>query len=153
MDGDSVSGAVLFPQVSAAVPEGMVWQYRIILRGGRETHTWGLTGERGGIHVDAWEASIPGWREECWQGGIEGHSPSRREYDGEKPDHEHCWLIGGPCWHDGSSLQFSEQIAPYLPEPGRPFTENDHLDVLRIMVSRYRDWLPDAALRLTQGDA
>lgn len=136
--GDTTS---LYPQVSKAVPEGLVWQYRLTVRGGRDQHTWSLNGPRGGIHVAAWESS--GWRDEHWMGGIEGHSPTPREYESEKPSHEHCWLIGKPCWHDGSSLQFSEQIAPYLPAPGKPFEDRDHLDVLHIMVSRYNSWLPE----------
>lgn len=134
----------LFPRVADELPEGLVWQYQIVTRGNRETHTWGLTGPRGGIHVNAWE-STGGFRDERWYGGIEGHSPVRRDYDSEKPSHEHCWLIEKPCWHDGSSLQFSEQIAPYLTPPGKPFTESDHIDVLYVMLSRYRQWLPEEA--------
>lgn len=147
-----MSGLVnLFPVVVAAIPEGLVWQYNIITRGGHDHHMWGLTGSRGGIHVDAWETTS-GWRDERWQGGIEGHSATRREYDSEKPSHEHCWLIGKPCWHDGSSLQFSEQIAPYLTPPGNPFIESVHRDVLRIMVDRYHGWLQeDAALSRAHG--
>lgn len=139
-----MSGQHLFSRVTAEVPEGLAWQYRVIIRGGRDHHTWALNGPRGGIHVDAWE-DTGGWRDARWMGGIEGHSPTRREYDSEKPSHEHCWLLGGPCWHEGSSLQFSEQIAPYLTEPGKPFTESDHIDVLHVMLSRYRQWLPEVA--------
>lgn len=136
--------AALFPQVAAAVPEGMVWQYKTTVRGGRDTHTWCLNGPRGGIHVDAWEAPMS-FGDERWMGGIEGHSPTPREYDSAAPSHEHCWLLQGPCWHDGSSLQFSEQIAPYLTHPGKPFPESDHLHVLCVMMSRYNQWLPEAA--------
>lgn len=78
-------------------------------------------------------------------GGIEGHSPTPYS-EGDKPSHEHCWLIDGPCWHEGSSLQFSEQIAPYLSAPGKAFTEYDHQEVLSVMLNRYRSWLPDPAL-------
>lgn len=134
----------LYPRLAAEVPAGLVWQYQIVVRGGQDHHTWGLTGKRGGIHVHAWEASS-GWRDERWIGGIEGHSPIRREYDSEKPSHEHCWLIHGPCWHEGSSLQFSEQIGPYLPAPGKLFEERDHIDVLHVMISRYNSWLPTEA--------
>lgn len=37
--------------------------------------------------------------------GIEYHFRTPPEYSAGKPaDHENCWLIGGPCWHDGSSM-------------------------------------------------
>lgn len=137
--------ATLFPRVAAEVPEGIVWQYKVITREGHDNHTWCLNGPRGGIHVDAWETT-GGWRDERWMGGIEAHAPIG---DG-KPSHEHCWLIGKPCWHDGSSLQFSEQIAPYLTPPGKPFTENDHLEVLHVMLSRYRQWLPELPAKTEQ---
>lgn len=138
MTAGASGGGALYPEVAAAVPEGLVWSYRIIVRGGRDSHTWTLIGDRGGIHVDAWESSS-NFRDDRWMGGIEAHAPTG---DG-KPSHEHCWLIGKPCWHDGSSLQFSEQIAPYLPQPGAPFESRDHLDVLHVMVSRYNQWLPE----------
>jgi len=129
---------MLYPNVMAETPKDIEWKYQISNRNGHDYHTWSLNGPNGGIHVQAWETS-GGWRDERWIGGIEAHAPT-----GEgKPSHEHCWLIGKPCWHDGSSLQFSEQIAPYLAPPGQPFTEHDHLDVLRVMLSRYRQWLPE----------
>jgi len=135
-----------FPLVVSAVPNGLTWAYKVSLRGGHEEHIWSLVGERGGIHVNAWLAPpIKGYyAEHRWLGGIEGHSPIPREYESETPSHEHCWLIDGPCWHDGSSLQFSEQLAPWFPAAGEQMTERQHVDVLREMVSRYHSWLPEA---------
>ncbi len=133
---------LLFPDIAARLPEGMVWQYKVTVRGKRDTHTWVLTGPAGGIHVDAWETDSS-WRDEHWMGGIECHSPSRPEYGTEKPSHQHCWVIHKPCWHDGSSLQFSEQIAPYLNSPGTSFDSRDHDLVLGIMLHRYRVWLSE----------
>lgn len=143
------TSSLLWPKTVAAIPDGLAWEYRIVVRGGRENHFWGLIGNRGGIHVHAWESSSS-WRDERWMGGIERHSATRRDYDSESPSHDHCWLIGKPCWHDGSSLQFSEQVAPYLPQPGRSFEDNDHLDVLRVMISRYNSWLSDPGQAQTQ---
>lgn len=130
--------------------EKLVFTYKVYTRGSRQEHQWSLVGERGGIHVDAWLHGSE-YRDDRWIGGIEGHSPTRRDYDSEKPSHDHCWLIQGPCWHDGSSLQFSEQIAPYLPMRGEVMTDLKHEEMLRTMWSRYRSWLPEA--RATQGDA
>lgn len=37
--------------------------------------------------------------------GIEYHFRTPPEYRaGTLAYHEDCWLIGGPCWHDGSSV-------------------------------------------------
>lgn len=45
--------------------------------------------------------------------GLEKHSRTPFEYsDKSKPDHADCWLIGGPCWHDGTSLWASEYWMP-----------------------------------------
>lgn len=135
-----------FPLVVAAIPEGLTWGYKISLCAGREEHIWSLVGERGGVHVSGWlTPPLAGhYSEPRWMGGIEGHSPIPHEYGSETPSHDHCWLIGGPCWHDGSSLQFSEQLAPWLPSAGELMTQYHHLDVLREMISRYHSWLPEA---------
>ncbi len=60
---------------------------------------WGVVGERGGIHM--WCNSNLSY------GGIEVHSKTR-VYEGQKPSNEDCWLIGCKCFHDGSSLWWSE---------------------------------------------
>lgn len=41
-------------------------------------------------------------------GGVESHS---RDGHGV-PDQENCWLLEGPCWHDGSSLYADEVFIP-----------------------------------------
>lgn len=50
-------------------------------------------------------------------GGIEQHWPSPpswalREGDADRPSNNDCWLFGGPCWHDGSSLQVEKYWIP-----------------------------------------
>lgn len=131
-----------FQSISEMLPEGMSWAYKEIISTGRLYHQWELTGERGGIHVSAW------WSESTfcsdkWMGGIEGHSPiPQSEYDSGKPSQEHCWLIDKPCWHDGSSLQFREQIAPMLPHKDGTFGKHLHSAVLSVMLDRYAIWLP-----------
>ena len=128
--------------VAEMLPDDLTFSYKATLKSGYLTHQWELTGPRGGIHVMARPDSLRDGRE--WLGGIEGHSPKPREYDGETPHHEHCWLLQGPCWHDGSSLQFSEQIGPYLPYQDQPMSKYHHDMVLSQMLSRYRSWLPEA---------
>lgn len=128
------------------LPEGMRWSYRVHCTGGstRPEHIWTLANERGGIHVAAWQTDGRGI--DRWIGGIEVHSPVKM-YEGGKdaPDHEHCWLLGKPCWHDGSSLQFSEEIAPVLPPQSDQMNESVHGYILSIMLSRHRTWLPTPA--------
>ena len=126
------------------VREGMIWTYRVTLRSdGRPNHEWAIRTELGGIHVNAFISRCKGYPDE-WLGGIECHTPP----GDRKPDHEHCWLLNGPCCHDGSSLQFSEQIAPWLPYPG---SENPHAMeathheyVTSKMLNRYRIWIEEA---------
>lgn len=127
------------------IPAGMVWSYRQTIRGGTLTHTWTLVGDKGGIHVDAWLSAGFGSYGPEWVGGIECHTPPA---DGQSPHHEHCWLLDGPCVHDGSSLQFREDIAPLLPNPydhnPQTFGHHVHGYVLHNMQHRYRLWIVDA---------
>lgn len=101
---------------SVVVPDGMVWTYQAVLRGGHITHLWSLANEDGGIHISA---SISPFRGQYyWVGGCETHYAKCPDYmDANKPSHEHCWVLGAPCWHDGSSLYFSENVAQMLPNP------------------------------------
>ena len=106
-------------------PPKTVWQYQIILReDGQPTHQWSIKDERGGIHIHAWLSQPTASFGTEWMGGIECHwaEPPKDSgwFDKNKPSQRHCWLLGGPCWHDGSSLQFSERVAPYLPYPDGP---------------------------------
>lgn len=51
-------------------------------------------------------------------GGIEEHHRSRVPYMDEKPSHDNCWILNGPCWHDGSSLYASEVLIPIFESGG-----------------------------------
>lgn len=118
------------------------YEYRFSLRNGRERHDWCLIGDEGAINIWA-EPTASAWRDERWFGGIEGHSATPLDYSGGH--HEHCWLLGKECWHDGSSLQFSEQVEPFLPEPvGRSMAATVGDNLLPILRSRYRSWLCDS---------
>ena len=56
----------------------------------------------------------------------------------DAPQTEKCWLIGGPCWHDGASLYAQETIIPYwLREPDNHermfrFLEQDYTDRFKV---------------------
>jgi len=128
----------LHATINKMIPDRMVWTYRQTLRGGRVNHEWTLVSDIGGVHIHGFRCGYDDYQPE-WLGGIEYHWATAPDYmDAEKPSHEHCWLLGKPCWHDGSSLQFSEQIAPWLPERD---TLDDwmHERITRELAYRYRE--------------
>lgn len=122
-----------------SIPSGMVWQYKQTIRADNMTHTWLIVGEHGAIHVDARLSEFNGPKE--WIGGIECHT----RCDESVAHHKHCWALNGPCQHDGSSLQFSEEIAQMLPYPDleNPHAMGgaEHQWVTRVMMNRYHQWL------------
>jgi hypothetical protein len=85
---------------------------------------WILVGPLGAIDFHcstlAWteemRATVPGmWR----SGGVEYHYRAAPYYmRTEGPSHERCWILGGPCWHDGTSLWASEHWIPLLERSG-----------------------------------
>ena len=105
----------------------------------RAHYVWGVRGKMGGVHVWAQRmndqaAEISGCR---YYGGIEVHRATPSEYDDPtKPDHYECWFINGPCWHDGSSLQFERQIKPMIQNIG---IENVASYCLSVARAWYRD--------------
>ena len=102
------------------------------------SHMWTLKGPKGAIHVWARENS-PDWVAKWGDrfiGGVERHSPNPVYEHDKEPNHEKCWLLGGPCWHDGTSLYFSENIEPMLGR-GAPFNEGTHEYINSVMHSFY----------------
>lgn len=126
----------LHSSISRIVPEGTVWSYQQTLRGGRITHQWTLASKDGGIHIHGWRVDGDGWRE--WMGGVECHWPTAPEWGSpDKPSHDHCWLLGGPCWHDGTSLYFSERIADMLP-PTDTLEDRHHMFITHELIHWFR---------------
>ena len=120
------------------LPEGADrFEYRFSIRDGHERHDWSLIGEKGA--VSAWASpSTPGYGSR-WYGGIELHfaESHQPDYLSELAKHDLCWLLLKPCFHDGSSLAFSEGIEPYLPEPtGLPMVPHKH----DVALTRIRSW-------------
>jgi hypothetical protein len=139
---------------AASIPNAFdpsCFEYRFSIRDGRERHDWIASGEYGAIGIWA-EPSTPGYGER-WYGGVEGHSRTPAEYqDAAKPSQELCWLLLAPCWHDGSSLQFSEQVEHRLPWPTGNAMSGDVLEELRpLLRRRYRDWLAEPASAIEAG--
>ncbi len=102
--------------------------------GDHPRHTWSVVGPAGGVHIWASPITDRRWGKQFY-GGVEVHSRTPM-YGDEKPSHDECWLIGGPCWHDGTSLYFSENIEPMLRdradfEPVRSYIEAELHDWYR----------------------
>jgi hypothetical protein len=80
---------------------------------GTPRHTWSLVGAKGGLHLHISELKTAQFEDEKYSGGIEIHYRYPPEYrENDAPSHNNCWLLGCPCWHDGSSLQVSEIWIP-----------------------------------------
>jgi len=72
-------------------------------------HLWSVADERGGMHFWVIDKPVDPI------GGIEIHYHTPPEYmQDSKPCEENCWLLNGPCWHDGSSLWAHEYWIPKL---------------------------------------
>ena len=90
-------------------------------------HQWELVGPEGGIHF---HASGPYKGE--WSCGLEVH---RAKPDGvNAPSQTRCWLLDGPCWHDGTSLYAQERLWPIFESYLR---SGDHENIFRVLEGEY----------------
>lgn len=76
-------------------------------RAGTKQHVWTCIGRMGALHLHISEQPSG----ECY-GGLEIHYRHPPDYMSNHAPHEKCWLIGGPCWHDGTSLYVTETVIP-----------------------------------------
>jgi len=74
-------------------------------------HWWAVVGDLGGVHFWYQVSTFDGEK----YGGVEWHwRKPTEDYHAENPDHNDCWIIGGPCWHDGTSLYAEEVYIPLV---------------------------------------
>ncbi len=74
---------------------------------GSVRHSWELRGPEGAIHFHA--SLNEKYGDTC---GLEFHHAVQQ---GDcAPSHLICPLIGGPCWHDGTSLYATEKLWPRI---------------------------------------
>ena len=112
------------------------------------THRWCVVGEHGA--VDVWMTDNRGAYPDqnpnyAVYGGVEMHSRTKL-YDQEKPNHKECWLLDGPCWHDGSSLQFQERFVYDNLEDTLDAVERESFDrFYELAEIRYRQWFQEAS--------
>lgn len=107
-----------------------------------DRHFWFAKGDMGAAHIWAVQHDpkrAASYGEKYW-GGIECHSPKPiyEHSEESKPHHDNCWLLEGPCWHDGSSLQFSDEIEPMLRDCECVREMDEYL--FGILRDRYHAW-------------
>lgn len=96
---------------------------------GSPSHHWSVRGPRGAVsfNVHITKGYSP-------SAGLDFH---RAEPQGDNaPSHVNCPLIGGPCWHDGTSLYATETLWPRVE---MYLKDGDHESVWRILESEYND--------------
>jgi len=82
---------------------------------GYPRHTWEAIGGLIAMHLHITDL---GEQHEAkygkrYDGGLEIHYRQPPEYRRlDAPDHDDCWLLHAPCWHDGSSLIVDEEWLP-----------------------------------------
>lgn len=94
-------------------------------------HNWSLRGPRGGINF---HVSINDNRDYDPSCGLEFHKDFDPTNGQEAAHHKNCWLTGGKCWHNGTSLYASEYVWPYVEERLRM---GEHEAVFRFLEREY----------------
>lgn len=106
---------------------------------GNPNHTWTVIGARGAMHFhvsDIGEANVKSHDlDRRYSGGLECHYRFAPDYMADQaPTQDKCWLLGCPCWHDGTSLYAQETIIPFwLTSP------HDHDRMFNFLIREYED--------------
>lgn len=70
-----------------------------------------VVGPKGAVHYWHQQREATYYDDRTRYGGVEVHWRQKPEWaSSDEPDRDDCWLLGGPCWHDGSSL-YAEEVA------------------------------------------
>ena len=95
----------------------------------RKEHQWIVEGPRMGVHLHISDA---GEDEKCvrYHGGIELHYRTPPDHMAEKLPIHNCHVLGGVCWHDGSSLQVSDYWIPMWRE-----SPDDHERMFKMLIA------------------
>ena len=95
---------------------------------GYPKHDWSLIGEKGGLNFHA--TVMPNHPVSA---GLEFHSFTGKG----APSHTPCWLLGSPCWHDGTSSYAIDMLWPMI----QPYLESgQHETIFKLLegeASRY----------------
>ncbi len=99
---------------------------------GGARHHWELVGPHGGIHFHVSVSKEYG--DSC---GLEyHHAEPVGPYKHTAPHHKDCPVIGGNCWHDGTSLYASETLWPLISSFLR---DGNHDAVFRLLEQEFID--------------
>jgi len=85
------------------------YTYKRTLRSGHWHHRYGVVFPKGAVEIQYFKSRGSDIYSEEYLGGVEVHYKSAPEYmDKDKPSQDYCDYLGGPCWHDGSSMAFDQ---------------------------------------------
>lgn len=81
---------------------------------------WIVVGKSGALDFHCTRGDSEVARRFGRSGGVEFHYRQPTSYMAADygSTHEHCWILQGPCWHDGTSLWASEHWIPLLEREG-----------------------------------
>lgn len=104
------------------------------------SHQWSFRGPLGGVSFSASLMPADSPYNSGPSCGLEFHHSARAAHingavTSEAPSHAPCWLLGEPCWHDGTSLYASEHCWPYIESYLRT---GDHPAIFRFLEGEYR---------------
>lgn len=81
---------------------------------GHPHHVWTCIGRHGAMHFHVTDMGENFKHGDRYSGGLEVHYRTPPDYMSENaPSQDKCWLLGCPCWHDGTSLYASEFLIPF----------------------------------------
>lgn len=103
---------------------------------GDPKHVWTVIGRHGAIHFhvsDMGEDRSRQYGTDRYSGGLECHYRMPPDYMGNQaPSQDTCWLLGQPCWHDGTSLYASERVIPFW-----ICAPHDHERMFQFLIGEY----------------
>lgn len=120
-------------------------EYRYNLSAGYPKHIWICEGRHGAVHLHITDLGEDHARKygDRYSAGLECHyrQPPRYMSD-QAPSQKDCWVLGGPCWHDGTSLYAQESYVPFW--QGDPSNHDRVLARLeREYADRFEQWEDD----------
>lgn len=107
---------------------------------GSPRHHWELLGPKGALHFHA--SLTEGYSPSC---GLEIHYFEPPDYmKDQAPGSVNCPIVGGRCWHDGTSLYASEHLWPII----RLYLDKGQHDlVFELLRNEYKERFEEQSLK------
>jgi len=112
-------------------------EYKYCTPFGSPKHIWTCVGRHGAVHLHISDLGDDYAKKghERFSAGLEFHHRKPPHYlKDDAPSQDWCWLIGAPCWHDGTSLYAHETLVPFW-----TIAPHDHERMLARLESEYKD--------------